>query len=179
MSGSAITRPELVAESDQWVLIIERKLRQPPDQVWAALTEPDQIRAWLPYSPDRILDTVGPVQLTDVGMPNPETRAGFVHQCAAAELLVLDWEQDILKWELQPRDGGTVLTLHHRFVDRPQAPSYAAGWHLCLDALADRLDGGPVEVVAGEAAMDHGYPELLEGYAAALGMDVPTPPSQG
>lgn len=176
MTRTAITRPELVAEGSDWALIVERTLPQSPDQVWTALTEPEHIQAWLPFSPDRSLTEVGPVRLTDIGMPEPKTRDGFVHQVTPREVLVLGWEEDVLRWELRTDDAGTALVLRHRFADRPQAPSYAAGWHLCLDALVDHLNGGAVDIVVGEAAMDHGYPELLQGYADALGMDVPDIP---
>jgi hypothetical protein len=65
---------------------------------------------------------------------------------------------------------GSRLTLRHRFADRSQAASYAAGWHLCLQALAAFLDGHPLPSVVGENALEHGYRELHDGYARLLGI---------
>jgi uncharacterized protein YndB with AHSA1/START domain len=168
-----LSTPRLAAAGTSWVLIVDRSLPQTPLQVWRALTEPDQIRVWLPFYPDRALDTVGPALLTDLGMSDPETRQAYVHEASAPDLLVLSWGGDMLRWELDDVDGGTRLTLSHTFTDRLQAPSYAAGWHLCLDALEAQLDGHPGPQVVGESALEHGYQELFDGYATLLGVDVP------
>ena len=57
-------------------------------------------------------------------------------------LLAYSWGEDHLRWELEPRDGGTRLVLTHTFDDRLKAARDAAGWDLCLDALATSLSGG-------------------------------------
>ncbi|MFB5683954.1 hypothetical protein ACE3NQ_23855 [Paenibacillus terreus] len=48
---------------------------------------------------------------------------------------------DILRRELSDDGERTVLVLYHRFADWKQAPSYASGWHLCLDGLIGLLAG--------------------------------------
>ena len=168
-----LSTPRLVAAETAWTLIVDRSLPHPPRQVWRALTEPDQIRVWLPFVPDRVLDTAGPALLTDLGVSDPQTRQAYLHEASAPHLLVLSWGGDLLRWELDDVDGGTRLTLSHRFADRSQAPSYAAGWHFCLDALAALLDGHPGPQVVGDSAMENGYQELFDGYAAVLAVDVP------
>jgi hypothetical protein len=46
---------------------------------------------------------------------------------------------------------------------------FAAGWHICLDTMQRRLDGADVRAVRGRAAMDHGWAQLRDAYAAKLG----------
>ena len=41
--------------ASSWTLIFIRDLRHPPDEVWAALTDPEQLPAWAPYTADRHL----------------------------------------------------------------------------------------------------------------------------
>ena len=41
----------------------------------------------------------------------------------------------------------------------------AAGWHLCFVVLERLLDGEPVVAVRGDAAREHGWADLRDGYA--------------
>lgn len=69
------------------------------------------------------------------------------------------------------RDGDrTLLVLLHRFADRQQAPSYAAGWHLCLEGLAGTLAGKKMPLMVGRNAYQHGWKDLYVKYAAQLGI---------
>jgi hypothetical protein len=54
-------------------------------------------------------------------------------------LLAYTWGEDELRFELRPHDAGCVLRLTHSFDDRFKAARDAAGWHVCLDNLADSL----------------------------------------
>jgi uncharacterized protein YndB with AHSA1/START domain len=165
-----LVAPGLVADGADWVLIVDRTLPHPPEQVWAALTRADQLRIWGPFSSSRDLVSVGPVTLTDLGVAEPSETEATVQEAVLPRLLVLDWGADTLRWELAAAGAGTRLTLRHRFADRAQAASYAAGWHLCLVALEASLNGHPLPSVVGENALDHGYHDLHDGYARLLGL---------
>jgi len=65
------------------------------------------------------------------------------------QLLVFRWGDDILRWELSGDGDKSFLVQRHRFADRLQAPSYAAGWHLCLDGLAGTLAGEKMPSMVG------------------------------
>jgi uncharacterized protein YndB with AHSA1/START domain len=39
---------EVLRDEDKWVLRYKRVLRHAPDKVWAALTESDHLRHWMP-----------------------------------------------------------------------------------------------------------------------------------
>jgi hypothetical protein len=116
------------------------------------------------------LTTIGPVRLTLLGTPQETESQGDVLEVKAPQLLVLSWGSDILRWELHGDGGNTVLVLRHRFADRQQAPSYAAGWHLCLDGLAGTLDGKNMPSMVGKNAMKYGWRQLHERYAEQMGI---------
>ncbi|HEY2067170.1 MAG TPA: SRPBCC domain-containing protein, partial [Gemmatimonadaceae bacterium] len=59
-------------DGERWTLVLVRELRHPPEKVWQALTEPEQLREWAPFDADRTLDTAGPVKLSTVGTPTPQ-----------------------------------------------------------------------------------------------------------
>jgi hypothetical protein len=80
---SELVAPDLVADGAGWTLIVDRTLRQTPDQVWAALTQADQLRIWGPFSSSRDLVSAGPVQLTDLGVAAPSTTEAFVQQAVS------------------------------------------------------------------------------------------------
>ena len=69
---------------------------------------------------------------------------GEVLECDPPERFAFRWGKDVLDFTLDEHDGGTRLTMVHVLNEEgaPSAAKTAAGWHLCLDALAARLDGG-------------------------------------
>ncbi|HVI09556.1 MAG TPA: SRPBCC family protein, partial [Candidatus Binatia bacterium] len=60
-------------DADKWTLILVRDLHHSPEKVWQALTDPEQLREWAPFIVDASLNTVGTVNLTWVGNPQPLT----------------------------------------------------------------------------------------------------------
>jgi uncharacterized protein YndB with AHSA1/START domain len=118
-----------VVIDDVHVLRYERRLAHAPDHVWAALTEPDALDAWL---------VVGRVVALE-----PERR--------------VEIDSDVhgrLLWALAPEDGGTRLTFrvevpipdeHQARLEGWTLASCRAGWHLHLDHLDAVLDGDPAD----------------------------------
>ncbi|MGH3612118.1 MAG: hypothetical protein ACRDRK_05795 [Pseudonocardia sp.] len=49
-------------------------------------------------------------------------------------------------------------------------PKVAAGWHQCLTVAEYLLDGRPIGPVVGENARNHGWDQLHDAYADALGI---------
>ena len=162
---------ELFREDDNWVLVLARTLDHAIGEVWAALTDAEQIPAWGPFKPDRDLTSAGAIRLEHVDMPEEDAKQGHVLEADEPHLLVFRWGDDILRWELRSDGERTMLVLRHRFADRNQAPSYAAGWHLCLDVLAGLLAGTRMPSRAGHNAYYHGYDELYAQYAKRLGIE--------
>lgn len=153
---------------DGWTLIFVRELRQAPEAVWAALTSPSALDQWAPFTASRDLGSVGPAVLTLVDGPDKTDIPASVERADAPSLLEYTWGDDRLRWELSPSAEGTRLVLRHTLAAPDTDAMVAAGWHLCLDVLRHLLDGRPIGVIRGRDAMDHGWEELREGYAARL-----------
>lgn len=155
----------------RWTLVFVRELGHPPEKVWSALTDPEQLRRWAPYTADRNLASTGDATLTMVDGDSSETLPGAVTRAEPPTLLEHAWGDDTLRWELEPSDRGTRLTLSQTTADKSFITRNAAGWHLCFVVAERLLDGHPVEPVTGEAALDHGWEQLHEAYAAELDLD--------
>jgi uncharacterized protein YndB with AHSA1/START domain len=160
-----------------WTLVFVRYLNHRPAQVWAALTEPDQLREWAPFNADRSLASIGRATLTVVDGETEVRLDGAVRRAEEPTLLEYVWGDELLRWELSPTDTGTQLTLHHTTARRSGVPMMAAGWHLCLDVMAHLLDGEPIGPIRGRDALEFGWQRLHDAYADRLGIAVP--PAQG
>ena len=157
--------------SEGWVLVVVRDLPHPPATVWAALTEPDQLEAWAPFTAGRDLGTPGEATLSMIDGVDGE-RVDLpvtVLRADAPTLLEYSWGSDRLRWELAATDSGTRLTLRHRVGSRDDLARAAAGWYLCVDVLEHLLVGDPVPPVRGQDALEHGWTELHDRYAVRLG----------
>lgn len=154
----------VIADGDRWTLIFIRDLRQPPAEVWPALTDPARLDRWAPFTADRPLGEPGETTLTMIDGDERTALPAVVHRADPPHLLEYTWGSDLLRWELTAVGTGTRLTLRHTLADRDMDAMVAAGWHLCTDVLQRLLDGEPVTAVRGRDAMDHGWSELRERY---------------
>jgi uncharacterized protein YndB with AHSA1/START domain len=168
----ADVRAHPAAEAQRWTLVFVRELRHAPDQVWAALTDPAQLRQWAPFDAGRDLGRTGPAQITMAGGP-PDTKpeAIEVRIADAPRLLEYTWGTDLLRWELQATAQGTRLTLQHTVADKSWLPKVAAGWHICLDVAERLLQGRPVGRIVADDARKHGWEQLNDAYAERVGVE--------
>lgn len=118
---------------------------------------------------DRDLTTTGAVQLAHINAPEADERPGYVLEVSAPHLLILRWGPDILRWELRVNGDKTVLILRHRFANYQDAPSFAAGWNLCLKGLTGTLAGEKMPSMVGENALKYVWQELYEQYSKQFG----------
>ena len=158
---------------DRWTLVFTRDLRHAPAKVWASLTEPEQLRAWAPFTADRDLGSVGKATLTMVD-GSDESLVGEVTIANPPSLLEYEWGGDVLRWSVVPTDGGSRLTLEHTVKERESVPQLAAGWHLCLVVAESLLDGQPIGPIRGNEAMNYGWAKLNEAYAKKLDLPAST-----
>ena len=181
-SDIAPRQPELAEVSREdtdgdTTVVFVRHFDSAPAAVWAEVTDPAELARWAPHTADRDLSTIGAVLFTMLGDDDPEGVPAFD---VPGHVLVSDrpyelehtWATDVLDWRLEPDADarGTTLTLRHRLTDPAMASAVAAGWHLCLDVAADAMAGKTTIPVRGMAAMHHGWQQLNERYAEALGV---------
>jgi uncharacterized protein YndB with AHSA1/START domain len=127
----------------------ERRLNHPIDRVFAAITEPDQIEAWLARA-DLDLRVGGRVSLMWLNTDENGKRyeggdaMGTVSRLDPPHLVEYDTDHHgTLTWELREAGGQTHLTftatLH---MPDEHVSKNLAGWHTHLDFLAGFLDDG-------------------------------------
>ena len=158
-------------EGEKWTLILVKELRHAPEKVWQALTDPAHLHEWAPFDADGSLGTGGTtVKLTTVGAPTPVVSETTVTRADAPKLLQYNWGGNDIRWELEPVDGGTRLTLWHD-IDHRFISMGAAGWHICLEVLDRVLSGTPIgRIVAGDAMQFGGWQRLNAEYAKQFGI---------
>lgn len=159
------------ADDGHWTLIFVREFPHPPEKVWRALTEPEQIKQWAPYNASRDLATPGEATLTMIDGETAEDMPAVIRRAEAPRLLEYTWDVDLLRWELEPTADGTRLTLRHTLADRGWVAQVSAGWHVCLDVADHLMAGDPVGVIRGSEAKEYGWEGLRDAYATRLGVD--------
>jgi len=152
---------------EKWTLILVRELRQPPERVWQALTDPAELREWAPFEADGNLGMAATVNLTWVG--TGRTLETKVTRAEAPRSL----EYGDIRWELEAFGNGTRLTLWHN-IDRRFISWGAAGWHICFDVLDRLLSGTPIgRLAGGDATKFGGWQRLNAEYAKLFGIERP------
>ena len=161
-------------EGDSWTLVLTREYRHPPEKVWQAITDPEQLREWAPFDADANLGEAGStVKLTTIGAPSLHVTETKVARAEAPKVLEYTWGGGDIRWELEPFGGGTRVTLWTNIGKRFIAMG-AAGWHVCLDVLDNLLSGTPVGRIAGPEAMQfEGWQRLHAEYSKQFGLEMP------
>jgi DNA-binding transcriptional ArsR family regulator len=153
------------------LLRFRRHLGQSPERVWAALTERTELDGWHP-TPFELEPRVG----GEVRYPaevGPTMEPGKVLAYEPPRLLAHTWGEDELRWTLEPSGEGCLLELEHIFDDRFKAARDGAGWHLCLQALGERLDGADLarhDEGIREGRLPDGWAELNREYQERFGI---------
>lgn len=160
------TDATVVTDGDRWTLILIRELRQPPAAVWTALTDPAELDRWAPFTGDLTKNAENETTLTMIDGAERTDMPATVLRSEPPNLLEYTWGEDRLRWELEKSGAGTRLTLRHTLAQPGMDAMVAAGWHLCADVLQRLLDGEPVTAIRGKEAMNHGWTELRDAYAA-------------
>jgi uncharacterized protein YndB with AHSA1/START domain len=141
----------LIVSGETAVIAFERRLGHPVEAVWAALTEPGELAAWLGAGTLEHREG-GQVSIRTGPEERPErqlTISGRVLAWDPPRVLEHEWIQpgldiSVVRYELEADAGGTILRLTHRRSVAPGATGGRAGWHAYLDRLAAHLDGLPV-----------------------------------
>ena len=126
---------------DTPTLSFERRLSHPVARVWQTITEPGELEHWFPARVEADLRVGGKITFT-FGHALPAV-PGEVTELDPPRLFAFRWGEDHLRFELEPldRDEGCTLRLTVQLGTREKAARDAAGWHVCLDRLEQRLGG--------------------------------------
>jgi uncharacterized protein YndB with AHSA1/START domain len=162
---------EMLRTGTRSTLVFIRTLKYPPNRVWKALTDPEQLSQWAPFRPDRNLEATGNAKLKMIDGMSEEELESKVSQAIAPRLLEYTWGDNTLAWELEPEGDGTRLTLRHTVESPDWVPKVAAGWHICLLVAERMMDGNPIGPITGMEAMNYGWQELHDAYASDMGIE--------
>lgn len=166
-----------------WALRFRRRLRHSPAKVWAAFTDPAQRKAWFP---DTMIGEIEPGATLrfQTGYASIPEFGGTVLAVESERLLEFTWGEDTLRFEIEPTPEGCMLTLLDSISELGKAARDGAGWHVCLDQLADALDGAEgTDGTAGTGATggtsyaepaEQRWADVHPGYVAAFGPQAAT-----
>jgi uncharacterized protein YndB with AHSA1/START domain len=150
----------------------ERLYDATPEELWRALTDPEQIGGWLAHASRWTLEPGGEYRL-EFGDSDDAVTTGTIRQIEPERVLELSWSypgeiDSVVRFELIPQAQGVMLVLDHSRLPAEPAVGYGAGWQAHLEAL-DRLLSGRQS--GDQDAWFDRYRELLPAYeeqAAAL-----------
>lgn len=116
----------------------ERTFPHPVQAVWEALTDPGQLEQWFPTTVEFAeLSAGAPIVFRFAGDAHPPF-GGSVLDVQPQRRLSFTWGDDVLTFELEPRDDGAACRLSFVVVldSADKAARDGAGWEQCLDGLA-------------------------------------------
>lgn len=121
----------------------ERFQRHAVGEVWTWLTENEKLSQWFPELHVEELCADGLIKF-DMG------DAIFVEmkitEFKKNSLLEYTWGDDLVRFELNPTQEGSLLVLTEKFkVITDHTPRDLAGWHVCLDVISVLMDGRAIE----------------------------------
>lgn len=150
--GSAGAPGLLEVDREKASITFRRLLRHPVHEVWAAITDPKQIETWFMAKVTREDVRGGRIEMEH---PNGVHAKGRVLEWDPPRAYEYEWnlppgpnlpdgETSIVRWELKPSEGGTLLVMTHRRLSRPTAEVFVRGFKVFLDRLSAHLDGRPL-----------------------------------
>jgi uncharacterized protein YndB with AHSA1/START domain len=158
---------EVLRDGERVGLRFVRRFAHPVERVWSAITESDQLQFWMPC------DIVGERRAgAEIKLPfwpaavekyqlEETSLSGRIELWDPPSVFQWTWGEDVLRFELNPADGGGTTMTFTTWLETPDlhvAASAAGGYHVCLDQLRALLDTGSV-------------PSLLESDEAARGLE--------
>lgn len=138
-------------QGDSLILRFERYLHHTIEEVWAAITEPEQLVAWLAEA-DIELRKGGPVRLRWLNTDEHGNPANVVMNATITQFdppHLLEYAGDahgILRFELKEEASGCVLIFSNTLpASHTRLRESLAGWHVHLDFLEEALEGQAVD----------------------------------
>jgi uncharacterized protein YndB with AHSA1/START domain len=138
-------------EGNYATLRYERRFPHPPEKVWKAITDPNQVSQW--FSTTAKIDARLGGTLEYISVPVGFRRTGrilewnppyvFEHEMRVdphPQLPKGDAES-VVRWQLVRDGNDTIVTATHSRLAKDSSLRFAIGWHSFLDRLAAQLNG--------------------------------------
>ena len=135
---------QIIADGDRYQVRFERLYPRPIDKVFAALTVPERLAAWLGAA--EIEPRTGGRFVLVFADP-PYRMEGEVTAYAPPALFEFSWPEapdgppSLVRFALTAEGVATRLILTHSFIARDALANAAAGWHEHLERLDLASDG--------------------------------------
>lgn len=127
----------------KWALHFERRLAHAPEKVWHAITDPEHLSQWYPFTATELDPRVGGV-IRFRDEEGTELHAEITEFQPPKIFAFQEYHQQTgthgLHFELEPDGEGCRLVFTHTFADKTWATQTETGWTRCLDALTRALD---------------------------------------
>jgi uncharacterized protein YndB with AHSA1/START domain len=131
-----------LSNTESYTRRLERRLPHPPETVWRALTDNNELADWFPTNArkldERTTKTPRASGFSRTGGPSGPPKLTVCNPPRMLEYLLGD---ETLCWELEPRDGKTLVIFTHTAAEHSKAGDVAS-WMECFDSLGRRLAGG-------------------------------------
>jgi uncharacterized protein YndB with AHSA1/START domain len=153
-STSFDRKGQVTIEGDHATIVFKRMLRHKPQNIWNAITKPEELKEWLFCTSARIDGRAG---------GSVEMVSGPAQFHVTGKILIWDpprvyeheWkvaprdempkgENATFRYELKPLGDHTVLTVTYKRITSQTARGFAPGGHVLLDRLEAQLDGQPL-----------------------------------
>ena len=121
-------------------LEFRRSWPDPVEEVWRAVTDPDELKAWFPTRIEIDRWEAGAALTHHFDGQPVDPLPGLVLECSAPHRLVFTWGDDTIGFDLSPTEGGTLFVLTEE-LGASTAARNAAGWEVCLERLVDGAVG--------------------------------------
>jgi uncharacterized protein YndB with AHSA1/START domain len=142
----------LQVDKEKASIVFRRLLRHPIEDVWSAVTDPKKVEVWFMVKVTREDSPGGRLAMEH---PNGVHAMGRVLEWRPPRTYEYEWnlrpgpnqpkgEMSIVRWELSPAEGGTLLVMTHRKLTRPTAEIFVRGFKTFLDRLSAQMDGTPL-----------------------------------
>lgn len=148
---------EVIIADDTLQVVFHRRYAKPVEKVWAALTLPERLADW--FAAVEMDLVAGGVIKVDWNNGH-NTMEGRVLICDPPRVLAWTWplgeRETVVRFDLQPDQGGCLLTLTHSGLN--PAPGKGGGvrqgWHAHLEGIPDALEGRATPWAVITARMD-------------------------
>lgn len=124
-------------------LKFERFFPQSPEEIFLIITNPGYFTEWYPFATGEMDLKMGGKIAFDDG--EGTTYTGIITELEQPYVFGFREVDDHINISLQEEDHGCRMIFTHTFNDPSWAVQTAAGWHRCLDVLAQIVDGKPIK----------------------------------